>query len=217
MPQDNKKSINRVEIDTYGHAWAVGMANKHGMRLSEFCGVALSSLAVAWKIDTDELAKADEFDAAHMELAITHLKIQQRHRLRQMVREAAVIHTQYPDDVSADQLGRMCELAGLDLTEIMGVAQSSEFGSLIAYSRDGSKFGKCLQWLAHYITEESQDGGGVLASQIFAAGKSHGFEEQMIQRAKRRIKADPLSPTIQSRRVASGWVWDLLTQEEIST
>ena len=209
MAQDNKRIINRVKIDNFGYSWAVKMANKYGADLSEFCGSALASLAVAWNSDTGEIEEVEEWDGDRMKLAINHFAHQQRHRSRQMVREVAVIHAQYPDDVSADQLAQMCAIAGMDLLEVLDAANSSEFKSIVDYSKDGSKFGECVMWLADYMTKETQDEerDSVPAAQVFAAAKSNGFEEQMVKRAKQRIKADPLSPSIESRRVSKGWVW----------
>lgn len=214
MSSDNKKVINRVNIDPFGHAWAVKMANKYGVSMADFCGMALASLATAWKPDTDEIASADEFQPEYIRLYIDYFEEQQRHRRRQLVREVAIIHTQYPDDASADRLARMCKVAGMDLTEIMDAAKSTEFGSIVDYSRDGTKFGQCLQWLASYISKESKNGNGVPSMQIYAAGKASGFEQEMIKRAKGRICHDPLSPMIRSKKGPGGtWIWHIEAQE----
>lgn len=217
MAQDNKRTINRVKVDNFGHASALREANRRGMDLGDFVGALVSSWAIAIDPETGEMKDVEGMDLGRFKIGMLSFKMQQHHRMCQLVREAAVIHTQHPDDVSADELAEMCELAGMDLAEIMDIANTMEFKSMLQYSRDGSKYGECMTWLAYYMSDEGKDGKGVPVSQIFAVGKSSGFDEQMIRRAKRSFRHDPLSPSIESKRVSRGWVWHIKKREEENT
>ena len=200
---EDKKTINQIPVDTHTHRWLVRFANLKGESLKEATGSLLDMLYTAYIPETDQLNK-EGYDNEQVELFWSWFKFKQKEIRRQRVFQAAAIYASDPTEENADMLARMCELARLDYAEVKEKAENDPYSSLIASTRNGTKFGECMRWLPQFIMEQ---GGQVNVAPLRAMANRQGFTASMLDRVKRAIQNDPDAPAIVSVKVGAAWAW----------
>jgi len=210
---DDKKKLNRVSVEPDTHTWLVEQANALGESVGDFAGALLDAMSsshepMEWKGGTltDYEGIAHTFDTDNLEAFWTWYKFTQEDRQRQRVHHAAAMYATNPTEAGAERLARMCELTGLDYAEVKERAEGDPYSSLVANTRNGTKFGECMQWLPSFLIEQ---GGQFNVGPLRAIANREGFTPSMLDRVKRAIRNDPDIPPIVSVRVGAMWAWKI--------
>lgn len=87
------------------------------------------------------------------------------------------------DEKAADELHQIAIDLDLDEEEARKFAEESPFASVIAFSNNGTKMGRCQRWLAMLFTDECR----LARPAVIGMGKSKGYHESMIDRASRKL------------------------------
>jgi len=204
--QDDKKIMNFVPTDPATFEWLTMMANKQGERVNEFAGMLLDELAMTnWTLpEPGEKQKDGRFFWLFQEAL-------KRRRQRELIYKAAAIYLDDPTEDAAEQLEEMCDIVGLVPEEVVGEIRDDPFSNMIKESYNGTKMGRCIRWLIESLSEHTE----LPQKEIVKIGMAEGYDETMLNRAKRRINLDDSTPTIQSQRIpgAKGWKWCLVANE----
>lgn len=201
MYDDERKILNKIRVKPETHDEIIKRANEIGMSIGDFAGDALDMYM------TEQPVELTAIEKVHWNWRAFRLEEQQREK----VHHAAAIHKEHPSDESADRLKRMCEDAGMDFAEIERLAENDPFTSIIAASRDGTKFGACLRWLPKTLRRCN---GCAAVSKLRVLGRSQGYSNSMLNRVKQAINEDSRTPSIRSVRREKGWEWQLVDDRE---
>lgn len=203
MSHDDKRKLNCIYVEPATHAWLVEMANSHGEMLGDFAGMVLDDISSNWTYPTNE----------EPQRLLRWNVIEALRRKRQVddVYKLAAIYQELQEDALADRLQEQCELAGLAYEEVIERVGNDPFSSIIANSRDGSKFGQCVKWLSQVLRDHR---GAVAVNALEQAAEESGFAVSMLKQAKRAINRDPSTPTIRSIKSGVGWTWVLEQEQE---
>lgn len=199
MP-DDKRVVSRIYVEPDTHTELLNKANEEGEPLASFIGHVLDEVMETWE-------PPDADSKPEKRLYWNWVRSARRKRQRDRVYHAAAVYAAHPDERGAEALEAMCEDAGLDYSEIRQTADNDPFSSIIAASRDGTKFGACLKWLPGVLIEHD---GKMATMALKAVAKEKGFSESMLDRVKRAINNDPETPRIQSVRMGHNWEWQLV-------
>ena len=90
-----------------------------------------------------------------------------------------------PDERTADELHQIAEDLDLDEEAAQKFADESPFASVIAYSNNGSKMGRCQHWLASLFDSEDKK---LARAAVIGIGAGQGYHESMINRASRKLR-----------------------------
>lgn len=204
---DDKKIMNFVPVDPSTFEWLTTMANKQGERVNDFSGILLDELAMSnWTLPKPGESEDDNLFFWFFQEAL------KRRRRRELIYKAAAIYLDDPTEEAAEQLEEMCVIAGLAPEEVIGEVRDDPFSNVIKESFDGTKLGRCTRWLADAMSEH----GEIRQVDLVRIGMSEGFDETMLNRAKRRINMDTETPHIQSKRVPGekGWKWCVIEPQQ---
>ena len=204
MYSDDRKKLNRISVEPTTHEWLVEMANRDGEGVGDYAGALLDMLSGSCKPDAP--LGSDKFDDNNIQVFWSWYRFRQKERLKNRVYQAAAIYAADPDEDGAERLANMCERANMDYTEVKDRAENDPFSSLIASTRNGTKFGECMRWLPEFLTEH---GGQVPVAPLRVMASQYGFTPSMLDRVKRAIQSDPDTPTIMSIRIGVAWAWKL--------
>jgi len=198
MEDENKRSINYIPVDEDTFAWLKQQANQAGELISHFAGAVLDSASVDWQptITDDQSDDSKLFWKLH--------EIRKQKKRRDTVYRAAAIYKERPDEQTADTLSDMCEWAGLDYAEVMNQVENDPFSSIIAQSRNGTKFGSCVRWLPAFISDHN---GEVAVTPLRIVASNLGYSNSMLDRVKAAINNDIDTPSIVSVKSGKNWVW----------
>lgn len=144
---DDKKHINYIPVDHGTFDWLVRMANQAGTRVADFAGEMLDH--VAWQDWSPPEPGSSNVDGRIKWLEFEAKRRQKRH---EMVYRAASIYLEDLSEQAAEQLNEMCELAGLAPEEVLEEVRSDPMSMLVRESLNGTKFGRCTQWLCKLLT-----------------------------------------------------------------
>lgn len=197
--QSDTKRLNQIRIEKDTHDWLLKQANLDGESIGSYVGALLDS----WAEDRKPPKKPS--------LYWDWFKIHQEKRKRDRVYQAMAIYLERPTEDMADRLARMCEMTGLDYAEVQKEVGSDPFSSIVAHSRDGTKFGECLRWLPKFITEH---GSAVQVAALYGLAEQKGFAPSMLTRVKAAINRDGDTPSIQSIKVGKGWIWQIEEEQQ---
>jgi hypothetical protein len=198
MSREDKRKVNCIFIEPATHSWLIEQANIAGESLGDYVGLLLDDVSSQWEPPTNE-------EPSRM-LRWNLVRAQRRKRQVDDVFRLASIYNDLQEDDIADLLQEQCDLAGLDYAEVMREVGRDPFSTIVAHSRDGSKFGQCIRWLSKAMRDRSEP---VPARTVIAAAAEEGFGNAMLQRAKRAINQDHTSPNIVSVKDGVGWTWVL--------
>ena len=204
----DSKTISFISVPTDVFSWVVQGANIRGLRVSEFCGILLERMKLIEGTPLSENAATIEFDGLQ--------KIKELERRRQMLLQTASIHMVNPTEESAELLKDMIERSNLDISfqEVMQIAGSHAFKSIVADAKTDTMLGQCILWLANTMSQHKK----ILSNDIFKLGARNGYNERMIKRAKAEIaNSSDDSYTIVSSRIGNAWSWEVITKEEDET
>lgn len=206
---DGKKCINKVWVDDETHTALLNGANKQGDTIASYAGAILDDAAISEKPNFSD--DADPFARLHWNWYRFKLK----QRSIEKVHRAAAIYSENPTDENADSLEQMCADAGLDYKDVINRTKNDPFSSIVANSRNGTKYGRCIRWLPDTIVKM---GGRVPVSTLNTMAAIEGFDSSMLNRVKRAINGDANTPNILSERESNGWIWvlDEHVQDDVS-
>ena len=102
------------------------------------------------------------------------------------------------DEKTADVLHGIAEDLDLDEGEAKKFAEESPFASVVAYSNNGSKMGRCQRWLASIFTPEQDR---FPRGAVVGTGIREGFHESMIDRASRILGI------VKKKGTGGVWYW----------
>jgi hypothetical protein len=193
--RDDKKKFSLVPVDPATHSILVGIANQEGVPPNELLGHIADTKFISWEIpdSSKPLERARWLS----------FKSRIRARCRDEVYRCAVSYLEHPTEKGAEDLAEQCDLVGLDYTQVIKEIKSDPFSSMVEFSRNGSKTGECIRWLAGEMLERKH----ISAKLVFALGQKKGFNQTVVNAAKRAINADIKSPMIKSVRTSTGWDW----------
>jgi len=204
---DDKKIMNFVPTDPSTFEWLTIMANKQGERVNEFAGMLLDELSMSnWTLpEPGETEKDGRFYWLFQEAM-------KRRKQRELIHKAAAIYLDDLTEEAADQLEEMCGIVGLVPEEVVAEIRDDPFSNVIKESYNGTKLGRCIRWLVESLTEHIE----LPQAEIVQIGMTEGFDETMLNRAKRRINLDRDTPMIQSQRIPGekGWKWTIVQTED---
>jgi len=196
--KDDKKRINLIDIEPDTHDWLVRLANEKGMSIKDFAGYLLDDARGKWKhpdsSEPERLALWNYYEALAQE------------QLRKLAYRVAAMYERNQTEEMAETLARQCELAGLDYREVIQQVEDDPFSSLVAFSHNGTKLGDCISWLGDMLAGQEK---GLPVRILIAIGKQRGFNETLMNRAKRAMNADLGSPSVTSVRKTNNWFWRL--------
>lgn len=200
---DDKRTINRILIDPKTHRIMIDLANQQGISLSDFIGAVVDEAAMSWV--PPEVSK-DQWHIFHW----NYIQLWKRQRRVQMVYQMAAMYNELggSEDL-ADLIERQCEICGVDMTELMLQVQDDPLSSLIAQTRQGTKFDQCLRWLS----DAMQRYGEFLVSQLKVLAAAQGYDWTMVNRVKREIQGSGLDVNLISEKRGKTWWWVLADRE----
>ena len=199
--RDDKKKFSLVPVDPSTHSALVKIANQQGVPPNELLGNLADAYFINWEIpdESKPLERAGWLS----------FKSQARARCRDDVYRAASHYLEHPTEIGAEELAEQCDLVGLDYTQVIKEIKSDPFSSMIEFSRNGSKTGEAIRWLSKEMIKREQ----LPAKLLFALAHKAGFNQPILNAAKRAINANTSSPMIKSVRTSTGWNWRIETME----
>lgn len=195
---NEKKRLNYISIEPETHGWLIGMANRQGEHIGDLAGQLLDEVATSWQPPSESEPERKAY--------WDWVQFKRDKRMQERAYEAALMYRKNPTEKGAERLARICEGVGLDYTEVLQGVDNDPFASLIAFSRNGSVLGRCIRWLPQFIGERE---GKVPVRIVHVAGRREGYSESTINRARRAINYDIESPSIDTNKEGSGWIWSI--------
>lgn len=202
---EQNKCLNKIWIEADTHDILLRDANDEGVTIAQLAGSVLDKVA---KMRSGGLMNSDD---PYVRSYWNWKKAKLQDELVQRVHRAAAMYCDNPTDKMAECLMEMCEDAGMDYTEVLNRAKDDPFSSIVANSRNGTKYGQCMRWLPNAI---KQQGGKVQVTALETIASIEGFNKSMLDRVKRAISKDNNGVKIKSERESEGWVWILEEHEQ---
>ena len=201
MTKDDRKTVNMVEVKPHVFQWIVADANEVGERISKHIGDILEimyHMGNAGKKNVTEIAQKHSPETAAIVAYQTAIREQY---LRSTVRHMAALYVEKPSEDAADRLQEACDAIKIDYDEVITLARSDPFSSIIASTIGNDKIDRCTIWLLDFIKQR----GKVKSGDLMQAASSAGFNERMIHRIKRNLLENPETPYIDVDRIGNTW------------
>lgn len=196
MAQGSKKLNYVTGLTDEAHALLVEQANARGMRVEQHAAHLLNEIALDW-------SPPDKNASVARRSYWLAVKAQQISRARSLVMSTAQLVAQHPDDTALiDILTEQCELAGLDLNEMLTEAQSTPLILSAINNGIGGKLGECIVWLiAMFSTHDTYP--SVLLEEL---ARQENYAPATLARAIKAINRDQVTSAIITERRPAGWV-----------
>jgi len=214
MPQaqDDKRVLNFVPVEEETHSILVELANQQGIKVNEFLGLLADEWSLVWEPPQKKRSARALF--------WNWVEMRRKKRLRDMIYQMVSLYQQLDESEElADLIEQQCEIAGISPSDLQAMHQDvarDPLSSIIAQSREGTKFSQCMGWLASTFR---QIGPEIAVRDLQQLAMVEGFAWAMVNKAKAYIRDDRESTVeILSEKRGAHWAWvmiDKATQEPI--